>query len=92
MADPTGSAMSRSSARSRSAGSTLPGQQLSLTACLDAAEVSQGSLFVEPEAAASDAGSAEAEAGDEDSLDPDALAQAGRTPPQPPRRRCGKWR
>jgi DNA mismatch repair protein MutS len=82
MADPTGSAMSRSSARSRSAGSTLPGQQLSLTACLDAAEVSQGSLFVEPEAAASDAGSAEAEAGDEDSLDPDALAQAGRTRPR----------
>ena len=83
MANPTGSAMSRSSARSRSAGSGAPAQQLSLTTCLDPSDVSQGSLF-----AASDHEDEQAEqAGDnpqagEDGCDPEALEQAARARPR----------
>ncbi len=83
MADPTGSAMSRSSARSRSAGSCLPGEQLSLGACLDPADVSQASLFAGTELApAATSLNAQDDPSDDDSIDADALEQAARARPR----------
>jgi DNA mismatch repair protein MutS len=82
MAHPTGSAMSRSSARSRSAGSPLPGQQLSLAACLDPADVSQGSLFAGIEVPTALSGAPVDPAEDGESIDPGALEQAGLARPR----------
>lgn len=84
MADPTGSAMSRSSARSRSAAASLPGEQLSLAACLDPADVSQGSLFAGMELAAPSppAEALEEPAGADGGMDADALERVARARPR----------
>lgn len=84
MAHPTGSAMSRISARSRSAGAPLPGQQLSLAACLDPAEVRQASLFgdTDPPAGPASADPPDDPAEGEDHLDPDHLERAAQARPR----------
>ena len=84
MAYPTGSAMSRSSARSRSAAASLPGEQLSLAACLDPADVRQGSLFagLEPAADPAPADAQDEPAGDDDAMDADSLERAARARPR----------
>ena len=84
MADPTGSAMSRSSARSRSAAASLPGEQLSLAACLDPADVRQGSLFagLEPAADPAPADAQDEPASDDDAMDADSLERAARARPR----------
>jgi DNA mismatch repair protein MutS len=84
MAHPTGSAMSRSSARSRSAGASLPGEQLSLAACLDPADVRQASLFGDTDAPTGPASAdpPDEPAAGEDRLDPDNLERAARARPR----------